>query len=216
MVEQLDITALSARKGRSANGRRAYDPRMLLTLLIYAYACGLRSSRAIEARCRVDVSFRLVCANTVPDHSTISRFRRSFGLADGVIEEVFTQVLAVCALAGLGRLEYVAADGTKINTNAARDANRTEDGCRALARKALTEAAGCDTGTVALAGIDLTATVELTGAWARPQSRAARIGRCLAELQAQHHAQEFATGPQPEQSQQIKKNPRPTSLSEGE
>ena len=79
-VEQLGTPELTARLAggtrKSARGRRAYDPVMLLTLLAYAYCCGVLSTRAIEARCRVDATFRLACAGLVPDHSTISRFRQ--------------------------------------------------------------------------------------------------------------------------------------------
>jgi transposase len=48
---------------------------MMLALLPYAYCVGLRSSRAIERSCRVDIAFRVISANTMPDHVTIARFR---------------------------------------------------------------------------------------------------------------------------------------------
>ena len=106
---------------------------MLLTLLAYAYCCGVLSTRAIEARCRVDATFRLACAGLVPDHSTISRFRRRVCGEGGPMADVFYAVLRVCAAAGLGRLSVVAADGVKIGANASKEANRTEAGLRKLA-----------------------------------------------------------------------------------
>jgi len=53
---------------------------MLVTLLMYAYVRGVLSSRAVEDRCRYDATFRLVCGSRVPDHVTVSRFRKwAFG-----------------------------------------------------------------------------------------------------------------------------------------
>jgi Transposase domain (DUF772) len=48
---------------------------MVVCLLAYAYCVGERSSRGIERRCREDVAFRVICANQVPDHATVARFR---------------------------------------------------------------------------------------------------------------------------------------------
>src|SRR5260370_37620287 len=99
---------------------------MLATLLAYAYCCGVLSSRAIEARCRTDATFRLACAGLVPDHTTIARFRRRVSGEERLAEELFYAVLRVCAAAGLGRLSVVAGDGVKIGANASKEANRTE------------------------------------------------------------------------------------------
>jgi transposase len=109
---------------RSAAGRAAYDPVMLLTLLIYGYACGERSSRQIERLCTTDVAFRVICAQDVPDHAVISRFRKMHLEA---FADLFAQVLRLCREAGLARLGTVAIDGTKIAANASRQANRSAD-----------------------------------------------------------------------------------------
>jgi transposase len=99
---------------RSVKGRRRYDPVMLLILLMYSCMRGVLTVRAIEDRCRYDVTFRVACGKHVPDHVTISRFRkRAFG-QEGLAEELFYRVLFVCAAAGLGRLTVVACDGVKI------------------------------------------------------------------------------------------------------
>ncbi|MFI7134396.1 transposase [Nonomuraea sp. NPDC050153] len=69
VVSELDTARFRVRatpKG-SAAGRAAYDPAMLLTLLIYAYACGVYSSRQIERRCSEDVAFRVICAQDRDD-----------------------------------------------------------------------------------------------------------------------------------------------------
>ena len=97
---------------------------MLLALLIYAYCQGVRSSRQIEQRCVTDVAFRVLCAQDVPDHTTIARFRVDH---QEVFTGLFTQVLQIAAAAGMARFGTVAIDGTKIPANASADANRHRD-----------------------------------------------------------------------------------------
>ena len=76
--------------GRS---RPAYDPRMMVGLLMYAYARGNRSSRGIERACMEDVAYRVIAANRVPDHSTIAEFRVRHEQA---LAELFGGVLELC------------------------------------------------------------------------------------------------------------------------
>jgi len=83
---------------------------MMVALLVYAYAIGERSSRAIERRCREDVAFRVITANQAPDHATVARFRVRHEAALG---ELFGEVLALCAETGLVRVGVVAVDGSK-------------------------------------------------------------------------------------------------------
>jgi transposase len=134
-VAAMDTSALHRRAAlrrdgqpvRGAAGRAGYDPDMLLTLLIYAYACGERSSRRIERLCATDVAFRLICAADVPDHTVIARFRQ---IHEGVFAELFTQVLRMCRMVGLARLGTIAIDGSKIAANASKDANHGEEWLR--------------------------------------------------------------------------------------
>ena len=74
-IEELDLEPFYASYRQDGHGRAAHEPTMMLTLLAYSYAVGERSSRGIERRCREDVAFRVICANQVPDHATIARFR---------------------------------------------------------------------------------------------------------------------------------------------
>ena len=74
VVEHIDTTMLHLRHPNDGPGRPAYDPDMMLTLLLYAYMSGRRSSRAIEAACRTDAAYRVICGDVVPDHATIARF----------------------------------------------------------------------------------------------------------------------------------------------
>src|ERR1700722_17715164 len=99
VIEGLDTSALEC-LGKPGKGRPGYDPRMLATLLVYAYTQGLRSSRRIEERCRTDAAFRVATGNVVPDHSTICRFRAAAALAGGPLVDLFTQGLHVAKAPG--------------------------------------------------------------------------------------------------------------------
>jgi transposase len=122
-VDALDTSAFHIGR-RAGVGAASYDPDMLLALLVYAYCQGVRSSRQIERRCVSDVAFRVLCAQDVPDHATVARFRAEH---EGVFAALFTQVLQVAAAAGLVRFGTVAIDGTKIAANASIDANRGQE-----------------------------------------------------------------------------------------
>jgi transposase len=90
--------------------------------LLYAYAIGERSSRGIERRCREDVAFRVITANRIADHATIARFRARHEQA---LADVFAQVLALCAQAGLVSVGVVALDGSLLAGNASPGATRS-------------------------------------------------------------------------------------------
>jgi transposase len=74
-IDVLDVTEFERCRRRGGAGAAGYDPRMLLGLLIYGYCHGVRSSRQFERLCRTDVAFRVLCAQDIPDHATIARFR---------------------------------------------------------------------------------------------------------------------------------------------
>lgn len=101
----------------SASGAPPYDPRMMLKLLLFAYATGVTSSRELERRCKRDIAFRWLSGNQAPDYRSLARFRRRHLDA---LPGLFLQVLRVCAQAGLVRLGRVALDGTKLAANASR------------------------------------------------------------------------------------------------
>jgi transposase len=121
-VDQMDLSAFYGAYRENGQGRAAYEPSMMLALLLYAYARGNRSSRGIERECREDVVDKLITAMRVPDHSTIAEFRRRHERALG---ELFCAVLALCDEAGLVEVGVISVDGTKIRANASRGANRT-------------------------------------------------------------------------------------------
>ena len=114
-VDELDLSDFYADYRSDGWGAAAHDPKMMLTLLVYAYCAGEPRSRQIETGCRENVAFRVICANQVPDHTTISRFRQRHEQA---LSNIFGQVLALCAEAGLVRTGVVAVDGSKIAADA--------------------------------------------------------------------------------------------------
>ena len=137
-VEEMDLCGFYADYRADGHGRPAYDPKMMVALLLYAYARGNRSSRGIERECQDDVAYRVICANRVPDHSTIAEFRVRH---EAALAELFTSVLSLCRRAGLVRVGVVAIDGTKVQANASRTANRSYE---QIAREILAEAAETD------------------------------------------------------------------------
>ena len=186
LIETLDLSRFAARPGRSLAGRAAYDPRVLLGLLVYGYATGVRSSRAIERACHTDVAFRLICAQDVPDHVTIARFRREHFADPAAMADLFGQVLATAAAAGMGRLGLIALDGTKIAGNASKEANRSRDTLAEMAAQILAEAEDADAAEDALFGA--ARGDELPVELADPVTRRERILAARARMQREQQA----------------------------
>jgi transposase len=137
-VEEMNVDVFYGAYRANGRGRAAYDPSMVVALLLYSYALGIRSSRQIERACVEDVAFRVIAANLKPDHSTIADFRVRHETA---LAGLFTDVLAVCARAGLVKVGVVAIDGTKMSANASQERNH---GYERIAREILAEAARID------------------------------------------------------------------------
>jgi transposase len=196
-VERLMTRDLAGRlvppapKGPAAGPAR-YDPVMLLTVWMYAYLRGVLSTRAVEDRCRYDATFRVACGREIPDHTTFSRFRKHLFAQAGLAEDLFCQVLHVCACAGLGRLGVVAGDGVKIAANASKEASRTGAGLRKLAGQVMADArkaAGDDEADMAvLPGTDLLPGADTVPGRPDPRSRAGRVLACLGELESERAA----------------------------
>ncbi len=93
VVSVLDISRLEAAiRSKDGRGQRPYDPRMMLSLLVYAYCTGVHSSRRIERACHESVPFRVISGNAQPHFTTINEFRRVH------------RVLRLCREAGLLRV----------------------------------------------------------------------------------------------------------------
>ena len=118
VVETLNLSAIYARyEERDGRGMAAYDPRMMVRVLIYGYSRGVASSRRIERATDEDVAFRYLAADQHPDHDTIAAFRKEH-LEN--LSKLFVEVLQLCQRAGLVKLGQVALDGTKVKANASK------------------------------------------------------------------------------------------------
>ena len=140
-VEQIDLSQFYKKYRSDGVGNSAFNPSMMVGLLIYAYCTGERSSRRIEKYCQTDVAYKVITANQYPDHSTISRFRKD---NESHLKKLFLEILRLCAEAGLVKLGKVSLDGTKIKANASLAANRTLNNLEREIDKMLSEAAARD------------------------------------------------------------------------
>jgi transposase len=194
-VRLLDTSAFHARRKTGGAGAAGYDPDMMVTLLVWAYANGITSSRRIERLCQQDVAFRVICAGHLPDHVTIARFRQQFAeTAAGL----FAQVLVLCARLGMGQVGTVALDGTKIAGNASAGANRTEEGLRKLAGEMAARHAAADAEEDALFGKGKRGDDDPGD----PFTREERVAAALASLEQEREAREAAERAAAEQNLQ--------------
>src|SRR3954466_12437521 len=137
-VAAMDLDAFYAAHRVDGRSRPPYDPAMMVALLLYAYARGIRSSRVIERACDEDVAFRVLAAQQRPDHATIARFVERH---QDAIAGLFGEVLTLCARSGLVKVGVIAVDGTKVHANASRNENLDYE---QLAREILEEAKAID------------------------------------------------------------------------
>jgi transposase len=179
-VEQLDLAAVYGYYRQDGRGRPAHDPAMMVALVLYAYAVGVSSSRAIERRCVEDVAFRVIAANRQPDHATIARFLIRHREA---ISELFFEVLALCRRAGMVKVGTVAVDSTKMAANASVGQNRTLAGLREEAARIVELGIETDAREDELYGEKRGD--ELPEDLADPGTRAARIRELLEQAQAE-------------------------------
>ena len=136
-VAQMNLVAIKRTYRADGWGQAAYEPAMMVALLLSAYGLGERASRRIERRGRRDIAFRVITANQGPDHTTIARFRQNH---ETELATLFTQGLRRCAKAGLVKVGLVALDGTKIQANAALASDRTVETIAAEVSRMVAEA----------------------------------------------------------------------------
>ena len=115
-VDQMDISSIE--KLYSMNGQHAYDPGMLLKVLIYGYASGIRSSRKLSDKLHEDIVFMWLAGRQTPDFRTIADFRKD-KLAD--FKSIFEQMLSTCIDIGLIRVGIISIDGSKILASASKN-----------------------------------------------------------------------------------------------
>jgi transposase len=119
---ELDLKALDARFRNDATGASAYDPRVMLKIVLLAYSRGLVSSRRIEQACRHSVLFMALSGDSQPSYTHIAKFVRELGEQIGPL---FTQVLLTCDAQGLIGRNMFAIDGVKLPSNASKERSGT-------------------------------------------------------------------------------------------
>ncbi len=179
VVEQIDLKEFYAAYREDGWGAAAYDPGMMVGILLYAYCQGLRSSGRIAWALERDIGFRVVAANQQPDFRTICRFRAE---REEALERLFVQVLRLCREAGLVKLGVVALDGTKVAANAALAANRSYATIEEEVRRMLAEAQRVDAEEDLLFGPDGRED-ELPQELGRRGERLSRLGEAKARLE---------------------------------
>jgi transposase len=112
---EIDLSEIAKRYRNDDTGAPAYDPAVLLKIVLLAYSRGIVSSRAIERLCRENVLFMAISGDSAPQFTTVAKFIRELGDEAAAI---FTQVLLICDRQGLIGRQMFAIDGVKLPSNA--------------------------------------------------------------------------------------------------
>lgn len=115
---KLDLSIFYPRYQNDDGGRPAYDPAILLKIILFAYSKGITSSREIQWCCETNILFKALSCDTVPHYSTLANFVSGRGEE---VEALFEQVLLICDAQGLLGKELFALDGCKMSSNAAKE-----------------------------------------------------------------------------------------------
>lgn len=115
---KLDLSIFDSRFRNDKTGSPAYDPRILLKIILFAYSCGTTSSREIAKLCRQNIIFMALSAHSCPHFTTIADFISSM---DQEIISLYKEILLICDEAGLIGREMFAIDGCKLPSNASKE-----------------------------------------------------------------------------------------------
>jgi transposase len=201
LIDQLDLSAITAVYEQDERGYPPYHPVMMTKLLVYAYCVGVFSSRKMHRRLVEDVAFRVLAAGNVPDFRTIGDFRKRHLTA---LQGFFEQVLRLARELGAPRVGRIALDGTKIKANASKHKamsyGRLPEKHRQLreeVRQLLAQAEAADAAEDAAYGADHQGD-ELPADLQRRESRLARIRDAKRALEARAKAEAAAAGESPD------------------
>ena len=212
LCDELDLSEIDrAIQSKDPRGNRPYPPAMMVSLLVYTWCIGLRSSRAIHQATWTDVAVRVVAGDNHPHFTTLAEFRRTHADA---LANLFEQVLAIADKAGMIKLDHVAIDGTKIQANASKHKamsygrmQATSERLREEVRRILEEAEEADRREDAEHGANNDGT-SLPEELRRRKSRIARIKEAMAELEAEAAAGRAQTlREQAERAEAVAKDP---------
>src|SRR6056300_1293 len=117
IVAEMDLQPIYREYKYRKGGQPSYHPRMMTSLILYAYCIGIPSSRKIETATYLQIPFRVITADQHPDHDTIANFRKVHLKA---LAGLFVDVLQLCQKAGLASLGHISLDGTKVKANASK------------------------------------------------------------------------------------------------
>ena len=192
LVRDLDLSSFYESYDGSLGGQPPYDPRMMVSLLLFAYSQGITSSRKMEHATYDSVAFRVLCLNQHPDHDTISTFRQRHLEA---LSGMFPEVLQKCRKADLVRLGHVAVDGTKVKANASKHKamsygrmKKKLSELEADVRRYFQETEATDKSEDALYGKGKRGDEPAPG-WEAGKGRQEKIRAALAELEAETQAE---------------------------
>jgi transposase len=118
IAHELDLSCFDNRFINDETGAPAFDPRILLKIILFAYSRGITSSPKIAKCCEENVIFMALSANSRPHFTTISDFISSM---DRQAVAIFREVLLLCDEMGLIGKEMFAIDGCKLPSNAAKE-----------------------------------------------------------------------------------------------
>jgi transposase len=189
VIDALDLGGIyDSYEEKDGRGQAAYDPAMMVRVLLYGYCTGSYSSRKIQAKTYEDVAFRYLAVDEHPDHSTLAEFRKRHLEA---LAGLFSQALQLCQKAGLVKLGHVAIDGSKIAGNASKHKAMSYERMSEAEKKLQAEVEGLLQRAEA---VDATEDEkygkgqggeELPAELARRESRLAKIRAAKAELEAE-------------------------------
>ncbi len=210
LADSLDLTAIEA-SYTEERGSPPYHPRMMVKVLLYAYATGTYSSRKIARRLVEDVALRFLAAGNEPDFRTLSDFRKRHSAA---LAGLFTQVLRLCRRTGLVKLGQVAIDSTKIKANASKHKamsygrmGEKEAALQAEIAELLRRAEQADRDEDARYGPDRRGD-ELPAELARRESRLKKIQEAKAALEAEAREEAVRAGKPPDRAKPAPKAQR--------
>lgn len=115
---EIDLSIFDKHYHNDVTGAKAYDPKIMLKIILFAYSKGIISSRKIEEACHTNILFMALSANTRPDFTTIAMFIRN--LKDDILS-IFTDILLICSELDLIGGEMFALDGCKFSSNASKE-----------------------------------------------------------------------------------------------
>lgn len=201
LIDQLDLSAITAVYEDEERGYPPYHPVMLTKVLVYAYCVGVFSSRKIQRRLMEDVAFRVLAAGNEPDFRTIADFRKTHLPA---LKGFFEQVLRLARELGTPGVGRVALDGSKIKANASKHKamsygrmREKEKDLRTEVQQLLAQAEATDAAEDAAYGADRCGD-ELPAELQRRESRLKRIREAKRALEARAQEEAAAGAPSAE------------------